>query len=315
MICDVLRRCQFRVTTRPDQPHGKALRTKIQLPSTSRNQESIALRDINKKQQMSSKATATTKKREASLLDKAGGTTRATAASKKKKVRSSAAEREELRKATGYTPLTLSDIHDRIVDLCHRLPRLPEGGFVLDTPLPAANDATVKGSVKSLIPQPTVPCTVDKVALKAWAAATQGIIEEYSFIISNVSVATYKWGTDRSGAADQNLGLLGTELARSQEMVTSRIAPRLNDILCPVVTTLTGKTVTTKQEDGTEIKENYFVHSYEDVDYVQMCFNSLGRNAPHLRHLLLSNWDKVLNALDDYQLAQTKDTDSSRGLY
>lgn len=283
---------------------------------------------------MSSKPTnSASKKREttASLGNNYNGK-----ASKKKKIRSAtaaAAERDALRQATGYIPLSLSDIHDQVMDLCRRLPPIPDGGFALPdnpttTPTGSEDDARnsenhhdqksparTKATSTTVLPQPTVPCRVDKIALKQWAATTQALIEEYSFVVSNVSVATYKWGTDRSGAADQNLSLLGNELARSQELLTSRLAPRLNDILCPVVTTVTAKTVTTKQEDGTEVRENFYVHSYEDVDYVQMCFNSLARNAPHLRHLLLANWDKVLNAISDYQLAQNKDNESSRGLY
>jgi len=116
------------------------------------------------------------------------------------------------------------------------------------------------------------------------------------------------WGTDRSGAADQNLSLLSSELVRSQEQILSRVAPKLNDVLAPVVTLLTDKTITMKEEDGREVKQNFFVTTPEDPDYVDLCYNVLARNAGLLRQLLLANFDKLLMTIHDYLQAQHKDS-------
>jgi hypothetical protein len=151
----------------------------------------------------------------------------------------------------------------------------------------------------------------DKTALKQWAIEMQHCIEQVGYVLPNVPVATYQWGTHRSGAADQNVQLLCSELARSQDQIQQKVSPRLNDVVCPVVTILTNKTITTKHEN-TETKQNYFIHTYEDADYVELCYISLGRNAKHLRHLLIANVDKMLSALHDYVSADSKDKDSVR---
>lgn len=81
-----------------------------------------------------------------------------------------------------------------------------------------------------------------------------------------------------------------------------------------MVTLLTDKTVTTKQDDGTEIKQNYFVTTQEDPDYVDLCFTILARNAPLLRQVVLANFDKLLQAIQDYLAALHKDSlHDSRG--
>ena len=99
------------------------------------------------------------------------------------------------------------------------------------------------------------------------------------------------------------------ELHRSQEQLVGRVAPRLSDVLAPVVSLLTTKTITTKLDDGvTEVKQNYFCTALEDPDYVQQCYVILARNAVSLRHVVLANFDKLLLAVRDYLEATHKDS-------
>lgn len=216
-------------------------------------------------------------------------------------------ERKALHKDLDYTPLSLEDVQLQLKKILKKIPIVPEDGFKISD-----DGGKSEQQSKETVPVPTKKCGYDKVALKNWAIAMQHVIEEVGYLMPNVSVATYRWGTNRSGAADQNLSLLLTEIARSQDQINGRVSPRLNDILCPVVTLLTDKTVTTKAEDGTEIKQNYFLHTYEDTEYVELCFASLGRNAGAIRHLMIANLDKILSALTDYLTADGKDKDSSR---
>ena len=244
-------------------------------------------------------------------------------------------DRATLHAEMDYSPLTLQDIHDRIQALCLRVPVVPDCGFLLSEGphmqathteddeegkpgaalLPSSDDKAspaIPGS--STLPQPKQPCPYDKSGLREWATALQTVLEEFLLIVALSSPATYVWGTDRSGAAEQNLGLLSAELVRSQEQILARVTPRLNDVLAPVVSILTDKTVITKLPNGTEVKQNYFVASQEDPDYVDLCYGILARNAPLLRQVVLANFDKLLHAIQDYLTAQRKDSQhDSRG--
>lgn len=220
-----------------------------------------------------------------------------------------------------YSPLSLQDIYNRIADLCRKVPAIPESGFELnkddhmqeETSTPNAETpfiSSLSGAVSN-----NADVKYNKAAIKAWASALQTILEEFHLLLACISPATYVWGTDRSGAADQNLSLLSNEMVRSQEQIAARVSPRLNDILAPVVTLVTTRTVTTKQSDNTEVKQNYYATTPEDPDYVNYCHCMLAKNAPLLRHVVLANFEKLLLALKDYANAQHTDSQhDSRGL-
>jgi hypothetical protein len=214
-------------------------------------------------------------------------------------------DRAALHASIGYAPLTLKQIHDRFQDLCRQVPAIPAGNFRLEVAAPAAAQADHNGD-KSL-PVSMTPCLYDKVAIRAWATDVQNVLQEFRLLVACSSPATYVWGTDRSGAAEQNLGLLSQEFARSQEHISARVTPHLNDILAPVVTLVTDKTVTTKTSDTVEVKQNFFVTTPEDPDYVDLCYTVLATNAELLRQVVLSNFDKLLQAIEDYLAAQHKD--------
>ena len=62
-----------------------------------------------------------------------------------------------------------------------------------------------------------------------------------------------------------------------------------------------------------EVKENHFTRKLVDPDFVKLCHRILARNAPLLRQVVLSNFQKILNCLKDYLKAQKNDTQHSRG--
>jgi hypothetical protein len=218
--------------------------------------------------------------------------------------------RAALHAEVGYSPLTLDDIHDRIAELSRRLPDVPESGFALPEDEDTKKAAETNGD--SRYPQAkSVSCPYDKDQILEWATQIQIVLEEFHLLVACVSPATYIWGTDRSGAAEQNLGLLSGELVRSQEQILARVTPRLNDVLAPVVMLVTDKTVTSKHTNAAgetiEVKQNHFVTTHEDPDYVNLCYCILARNAKLLRHVTLANFDKLLQSVQDYLTAQHKD--------
>ena len=266
-------------------------------------------------------------------------------------------KRAALHAEIDYTPLTLQDIHDRLVELCRRVPKIPSDGFRLEPPHDTTS-TTANGTGNStnkskssntaedepgtatdtatdtatISPPPHFPndCPYDKTKIRAWAAGLQHVLEEFHLLVALVSAATYRWASERSGAADQHLALLGQELARSQENIIGRVHPRIHDVLAPVVSVVTHKTVTTTTNDNindntsdndnnnsttTKIQQNYYVTIPEDIDYVNLCHAAAARNAASLRQVVLANFDKLLRTVQDYLEAQNKDSqhDVARG--
>jgi len=126
--------------------------------------------------------------------------------------------------------VTLSQIASRISSLRSRVPPLPPSGQL---------DPTDVQSVTS------------------WAKSLHSVIEECNLLLCLVSSATYRWGTDRSGAADQNLALLSGELSSAQDQIGSGVAPKLSNVLCPVVDLVVERTISTKKKadgDGRRIR-------------------------------------------------------------
>jgi hypothetical protein len=199
---------------------------------------------------------------------------------------------------SNFSMLTLEDIQAQIEALCDRVPPIPEGSF---------------GITKETNGNTNLDSTVDEVMTKAWAAQLQAILEEFNLYMCCVATATYKWGTDRSGAADQNLNLLCGEMAASQDQISGTVTPRLTNILAPVVDLVIERTITTTKQDGLEVKENYFARKLVDPDFLSLCHRILARNAPMLRQVVLSNFQKIVSALKDYITAQRNDTQHSRG--
>jgi hypothetical protein len=185
----------------------------------------------------------------------------------------------------GYESLSLQDIQERINQLCHRVPIVPEGGIHAE----------------------------DQVALKDWAAKLKAVIEEFDLLVGCISTATYKWGSERSGAANQHLGVLSGELAHSQDQISSTVTPRLTNVLVPVVELVIDRTITTKDSEGREIKENVFTRKQADPDFVKLCAQILSRNALLLRQVVLANFHKIHRCLEDYMQAQKKDSSHDRG--
>jgi hypothetical protein len=239
--------------------------------------------------------------------------------------------REKLHADLNYTPLSLQDIRDRLQLMCYKVPTVPESKFAVGAgteeegggsgaaaaaaaaataAVPDASPGSNDGAGENKLAPP-----LDISALKKWAMSMQAVIEELSILMGCVYPATYVWGTDRSGAADQNLSLLNSELARSQDYIATLVTPRLTDVLTPAMSLVTKTTVTTKDETtGAEIKVNHFETTPEDPNYVQFGTVVLARNAAMLRHVVLANIDKMLQAIKDYLTAQQKDAQhDSRG--
>lgn len=185
-----------------------------------------------------------------------------------------------------YDALSLQDIQTRIGQLCCRVPRVPEEG------LDEKNNEAVRD----------------------WATQLQAVIEEFNLLLCCVSAATYKWGSERSGAADQNLSVLSAELSNAQDQISSSVTPRLTNLLAPVVDLVIDKTITTKNDKGEEIKQNIFTRKQVDPDFLRLCATILCRNAKLLRQVVLANFHKIHKCIGDYLQAHKKDTQhDSRG--
>lgn len=226
---------------------------------------------------------------------------------------------KDAKDVANFTPLSLQDIHDRIKDLSMQIPEIPEDGFYTEGSSP--------NETSGVIGKP--PQNLKKAVIKSWASNMQCVLEELGLVLCCVSTATYSWGTDRSGAADQNLTLLNEELNNTQEQISAKVSPRLRNVLTPVVDLVVAKTITTKEkrpetsengqekvgdgeEEMVEIKTNVFTHQLEDPDFVHLCNEILARNAPMMRVVVLSNLQKMIKCIKDYLAAHTNDSQHHR---
>jgi hypothetical protein len=233
-----------------------------------------------------------------------------------------------------FEPLTLEDIRSRLESLCERIPDVPANQFAA-APLQeeagtSDEDATIKpenGNHNHSNQNKNCSSNLDETLVRNWATQLQAVLEEFNLLVCCVATASYKWGTERSGAADQNLTLLSGELASSQEQLSSAVTPRLTNVLAPLVDLVVEKTITIKPAatatpnkntttndaaTTTEIKEHFFTRKVVDPEFVQLCHVILARNAPLLRHVVLSNFHKLLHALKDYLQAQKSDSNTDR---
>jgi len=237
--------------------------------------------------------------------------------------------------------VTLTDIKDRMQELLHRIPIIPDNDFkkVSDNDNDTTNDDI-----------PHLSCPYDKSQLYQFASQLHAVLQDLNLLLACTNPATYVWVSDRSGASDQNLAVLGNELLTSQEQLMARVTPRLNDVLAPVRTLITDKTITTKTKgplsketrtkmtlsntntatsvgnnddddddttmvESVEIKHNLFRTTYEDPEYVNLCFVTLGRNAPMLRQVVVAHVSKMVTVITDYLTAQESQPSNGRNSF
>ena len=263
---------------------------------------------------MSSKSTSDATKRKGN-----GVASDAPSSKKIKKDKTSTSAESKSEEKSGFSMLTVKDIRVKIEQLCKKVPEIPEGNFLI------INDDDNGDDNKNKDQEPVI----DETATRKWAAQMQVVLEEFNLHVCCIGTATYKWGTERSGAGDQNLNLLLSEISSSQEHLSTAVTPRLTNLLAPVVDLVIEKTVTYKQEkiitNGdeksgdkdqkpilTEVKENHFTPKLVDPAFLSLCHKILARNAPLLRHVVLSNLHKLLNVMKDYLKAHESEMQHGR---
>ena len=260
---------------------------------------------------------------------KATGKEDAEAKPVKKKLSSSSAKKSEGDASSesvvesDFKGLSLQDIHDRIKELVKLVPEIPPEGFYVEGALPNASSPKIGEPPENL----------KKPLIKSWASQLQVVLEELGLLLCCVSTATYRWSTDRSGAGDQALNILNDELNSTQDQISSRVTPRLRNVLTPVVDLVVEKTVTKKfkrtkdigpkdngetkrsgedAEEMVEVKENVFTRHLEDPDFVHLCYEILARNAPMMRLVVITNFHKMQRVIKDYLAVQNNESHTHR---
>merc|ERR1712071_486102 len=176
---------------------------------------------------------------------------------------------------------------ESIIGLCRRVPTIPVGGIDMN----------------------------NKEAIREWAESMQAVIEEFNLSLSCVAPAIYKWGSDRSGAADQSLTVLSTEISAAQEQISASCSSRLTNVHAPVVDLVVSKVVKTIDSDtGEEVKTQTHSREVVDPEFHQLCSKILCRNAKMLRQVVLGNFHKIVRVIEDYQKASKKDNQNDRSL-
>lgn len=217
-----------------------------------------------------------------------------------------------------FEPLSLPQIQLRIKNLLQSLPT--DHPTVPDTYDP--NDTT--NNVELYAP------------VKSFASTLQVVIEEYNLLLSLVSSATYRWGVDRSGASQQNLGVMSAELQTCQDVISTVVSARLSNVLCPAVDVLIGEIEIVRGAEGeggeekssakkrklnadrlstsnSERRINHYKRPLVDPSYVHLCHVILARNAALIRHTVATSIHTAQRVIGDYLKAMKKDSSHEAG--
>mmetsp|Transcript_18184 Transcript_18184/g.39257 ORF Transcript_18184/g.39257 Transcript_18184/m.39257 type:complete len:362 (+) Transcript_18184:99-1184(+) len=225
-----------------------------------------------------------------------------------------------------FQPMSLKDIQLRLKQLLLNLPQtLP----------PIPSEHYTPSSSNTQFPSSHAP-------IKSFASSLQQTIETYNLLLSLVSSSTYKWGVDRSGASQQNLAVMSSELQQCQEVISSVVSGRLSNVLCPAVDILVGEVEVVREVvDGSggemldedqqgskkrklndlndpnnnnnnattkERRINHHTRPLVDPSYVHLCHVILARNAPLIRHTVATSLHTAQRVIGDYLKAMKKDS-------
>lgn len=225
-----------------------------------------------------------------------------------------------------FQPSTLPELQARLKALMEQMPKeLP--------PIPTEEfDVNDEATSKN---------TEIRAQIKSFASQLQQAIENFNLLLSLVSSATYKWGVDRSGASQQNLSVMVSELQQCQEMISSSVSGRLSNVLCPAVDVLVGEVEIVRgdgdddarpenlMDDGhnnsskkrklndcntnngsnrtKERRINHYIRAQVDPAYVHLCHVILARNAALIRHTVATSIHTAQKVIADYLKAMKKD--------
>jgi len=155
---------------------------------------------------------------------------------------------------SGFQLLSLDDISEKVLGLIDLIPRLPEGGF------PDDKHETVK----------------------PFAHQLQSTLEQFNLLCICMTPATYTWSSNRSGAMDQNLSVLSSEISSVQDQISSSVSNKISNVLAPVVDLVISHTEVEKSEvDGEnkskEIRTNKFSRELVDPEFLKLASKVLGK--------------------------------------
>jgi len=220
-----------------------------------------------------------------------------------------------------FVPISLSQVRLRLAALLGKLPKeLPA--------VPPAYNPNVNQSHADVV---------------KFASDLQVVVEEWNLLISLVSPSTYEWGVDRSGASQQNLGVMSSELQQCQDTVSNIVSPRLSNVLCPAVDLMLAQTEIIRDGSGGEVDEgegdvvmrepstkkrkldvgnedklapkhasrevrrNTYSRPLVDPQYVHLCHQILARNGELTRFTLATSIKTASRVIGDYLSAMKKD--------
>ena len=181
-----------------------------------------------------------------------------------------------------FKQYTLEDICNKIKDLSQRVPRASRAELI----------------------DPNSPTQV-----REWGESIEFLTDEYHLLYHCVLSATYKWGTQRSGAAEQNLDILIQGLETANRMINDAVKRDMTqDTMAPRKHKFLSNIVETEDKATGKITRTYiYGNDIEDEHIQRYIAKGLSRNAPLQRHVLLSAFDLTCRCMNDYIEASKKD--------
>lgn len=145
--------------------------------------------------------------------------------------------------------------------------------------------------------------------VKEWGESIEYLTDEYYLLYHCVLSATYKWGTQRSGAADQNLEILNNGLETANRMINNAVKRDMTqDTLAPRKYKYLSKIVETKDKKrGGRTRTYIYGNDIEEEHIQRYIAKGLSRHAPLQRQVLLSAFDLSCRCINDYLEASKND--------
>jgi len=172
--------------------------------------------------------------------------------------------------ASNFTPYTIKELHKQVDEWANReLPALPE------------NDAATKDFCNEL----------------------RKHVETFQFLTVAILTTSYTWPSKRSGAAEQQLGHLQSEIGNIQDTFNSLISARISNILVPV-----SELVVDEIHKEGETKKYKYRSVVADPEYHLLSMDGVQRNAKWMLYTLQSQWNKLSTVLTDFQTAMLEDS-------
>lgn len=219
--------------------------------------------------------------------------------------------------SVGFQLFTIDDILSRLEALFSRIPHLPPPRAASISSDTLENQESITASLVSGSSSESrggrhfaLNLPYEKEDLIQWALSMRLYLEEFRLLSACIGPATYIWPLGVSESHGYNLSLLAHELIVSQSQLSAQVEPSLDAVLS---LGSIHHARCSSESSGSEARKQGDVSSEgaqasnSDTVGEHLPFLVLAKTAAMIRQIVLSNMDRLMRALRDYQMAQASE--------